>query len=225
MKIKPKKLYSKLHFISIYTLIGLLICLNFFLSQGKINSFLIINQLNHPIADVFFKYFTYLGDGILWLFLFVASYFIAKKKMWIVLTNFIVSTLLAQVLKRLFFYDKLRPSALLNSGYDLHFVEGVKMYMHHSFPSGHTITAFAITFTFILLIKKKNKLKYLAVVVAFLVAYSRVYLAQHYVIDVIAGAFLGVCSTFTSIYLLSLFKVSEHIVVEEPLEVETINSQ
>lgn len=213
MKIKPKKRYSKLYFPSIYTLIALLLCLYFFQYHGKINSFLLINQLHHPITDSFFKYFTNLGDGIMWLFLFVATYFIAKKKIWIVATNFIISTLFAQGLKRLFFYNELRPSALVESGYDLHFVEGVKMYMQHSFPSGHTTTVFAVAFTIILLLKKKNKLKYLVIAVAFLVAYSRVYLAQHYVIDTIAGAFLGICSTFTSIFMLSLFKVTRPIIL------------
>lgn len=224
MKIKSKKLYSKLYFPSIYTLIALLLCLNFFQYHGKINSFLLINQLHHPITDVFFKYFTNLGDGMMWLFLFVATYFIVKKKMWIVLTNFIISTLFAQGLKRLFFYDELRPSALLVNGIDLHFVEGIKMYMQHSFPSGHTTTAFAIAFTIILLLKKKNKTKYFVVIIAFLIAYSRVYLAQHYLIDVIAGAFLGVCSTFTSIYVLSLFKLSKHIVMGNNLELDNVNT-
>lgn len=213
MKIKQVKLYSKLYLPSIYTLIALLLCLNYFLHYGKINSFLLINQLHYPITDVFFKYFTNLGDGIMWLFLFIATYFISKNKIWIVLTNFIISTLFAQGLKRLFFYNELRPSALVDAGFDLHFTEGVKMYMKHSFPSGHTTTAFAVAFTIILLLKKKNKLKYLAVATAFLVAYSRVYLAQHYVIDAIAGAFLGICSTFCSIYVLSLFKVTRPIIL------------
>lgn len=183
-----------------------------------------INQLHYPIGDVFFKYFTNLGDGIMWLFLFIATYFIAKNKIWIVLTNFIISTLFAQGLKRLFFYNELRPSALVYSGFDLHFTEGVKMYMKHSFPSGHTTTAFAIAFTIILILKKKNKLKYLVIATAFLVGYSRIYLAQHYVIDAIAGAFLGICSTFGSIYMLSLFKISKHIVVEDYSESELSQS-
>jgi membrane-associated phospholipid phosphatase len=220
MKLKPVKLYSKLHFASIYTLLVLFICLSFFLTYGKINSFLIINQLHHPLTDVFFKYFTNLGDGLLWVFILIGTYFISKKKMWIVVTNFIISTVLAQGLKRLVFYDELRPSALINNGFDLHFVEGVKMYIQHSFPSGHSTTAFAIAFTIILFLKKKNKIKYFVIAVAFITAYSRVYLAQHYVIDVIVGALLGISSTFISIYILSLFKVSKHSIIDEQLELE-----
>jgi membrane-associated phospholipid phosphatase len=214
VKLKPKKLYYKLHSIGILTLIILLVFLNFYISKGKVNSLLFINQLNHPIADTFFKYITYLGDGVCWILILIVSYFIAKKKIWIVVTNFILSTLFAQGLKRLFFYNELRPSALLELGYQLHFVDGVKMYLHHSFPSGHTTTAFAIAFTTILLLNRKNKMKYLLVVIALIVAYSRVYLAQHYVLDVIVGAFLGVLSTFLSIYVLSLFKISKSVVIE-----------
>lgn len=214
MRLKVEKSYTKLHFTSIYTLVALLICLIFYLYYGKINSFLIINQFHHPVADIFFKYFTNLGDGLVWIFLLLATYFIAKKKIWIVVANFMISTIFAQGLKHLFFTEALRPIALMSGGYDLHFVEGVKIYTQHSFPSGHTTTAFAIAFTIILLLKKNNKFKYIGLFMAFMVAYSRVYLAQHYLIDVIAGGFLGISSTFASVYLLSLFRISKQAVID-----------
>ncbi len=76
--------------------------------------------------------------------------------------------------------------------------------------------------TIIMLLKRKSALKYLVLIMAFLVAFSRVYLAQHFPIDVIAGAFLGISSTFITIYILSLFKASRpSIFIEEVPEKKT----
>ena len=216
MKLKPQKLYSKLHLMSIISFIGLMIGLNFHIIHGKNKAFLILNQYHSPFFDQFFKYFTYFGDGLFWLIIFIVCFFFNKKRIFIVVLNFVISTVFALFLKRIIFSHELRPAALEKEGFNLHFVEGVKIYTQNSFPSGHTITAFAIAFTIILLLKRKNPYKYLVLIMAFLVGFSRIYLAQHFPIDVIAGGFLGISSTFITIYVLSLFKVSKpSIFIEE----------
>lgn len=197
---------NKLRTISIISLAGVTVAFVYHLFLGKVPSFLFINQLHNPFLDRFFKYFTNFGDGLIWIPILIFAMIFTKKKMSLVAANFAISTLLAQGLKRLVFSDALRPSTLINDGYVLHFVEGVKMYSQNSFPSGHTATAFAAAFTITMLLRKKNKLKYLFVIMAFLVAYSRVYLAQHYPVDVVAGAIIGIISTFISIYMIALFK-------------------
>lgn len=59
----------------------------------------------------------------------------------------------------------------------------------YSFPSGHTALAFAMAFVFYRKLPKCYGV--LALVVAGLVGFSRVYLGVHYLSDVVAGAFVG----------------------------------
>ena len=86
-----------------------------------------------------------------------------------------------------------RPSKYfeLFETYKLHLVEGVKLHSLQSFPSGHTATAFNL-FIMLAFIVKSNTMKLLFFVMAALVAYSRVYLSQHFVLDITAGSVIGI---------------------------------
>ena len=65
-----------------------------------------------------------------------------------------------------------------------------------SFPSGHTLAAFELAGVIALNCGKKYA--YCAVIIACLVAFSRLYLFMHYPTDVIAGALLGLCFAYLS---------------------------
>ncbi|MBE6104776.1 phosphatase PAP2 family protein [Anaerovibrio lipolyticus] len=60
----------------------------------------------------------------------------------------------------------------------------------YSFPSGHTFSSFAATTALILF--RKNLWTLLALCVAVVMGFSRIYLFMHYPSDVIIGAILGV---------------------------------
>ena len=70
-----------------------------------------------------------------------------------------------------------------------------------SFPSGHSATAFSVAMLISTLYPRWRTLSFAA---GFMVAFSRIFLTEHYVSDVIAGSFLGIIST-TVVYN-SLFK-------------------
>jgi membrane-associated phospholipid phosphatase len=70
----------------------------------------------------------------------------------------------------------------------------------NSFPSGHTATAFCFYLLFCLLIFKKYWV-YIGCIIAMLVGYSRIYLAQHFPLDVAAGILVAVVSTFLSVVI------------------------
>ena len=65
-----------------------------------------------------------------------------------------------------------------------------------SFPSGHTLCCFEAAVSLILCGYKKTGTA--ALTMAFLVAFSRVYLYVHYPTDVVAGAILGTLFAFIS---------------------------
>jgi len=84
----------------------------------------------------------------------------------------------------------------------LHFVEGVKLHALQSFPSGHATTAFNLFFMLSILVKN-SWLKLAFFVIALVVGFSRVYLSQHFFIDVVAGSIFGVVSIFIAHYYFS----------------------
>ena len=60
----------------------------------------------------------------------------------------------------------------------------------YSFPSGHSFSSFNAA-TGITLYKKK--LGFIAYPVAFIIAFSRIFIGAHYFTDVLVGSTLGVC--------------------------------
>jgi undecaprenyl-diphosphatase len=57
-----------------------------------------------------------------------------------------------------------------------------------SFPSGHSVTVFSLAVALSYIFPKHKKIFY---ILAFIVAFSRVYDGEHYPLDVIAGSILG----------------------------------
>lgn len=168
----------------------------------KIEIELWVNAYNNAVLDSFFKYYTYLGDGVVAAVIsLIFMYFNIKKGLLLLLT-FIISGLLIQYLKIHIFPDVYRPISLLKSNYVLHLVEGVKMGEIQSFPSGHTGTAFAMLFC-LATFTNKSWLQAAALATGVLIGFSRIYLCQHFLPDVIAGAVIGTC---TSLLLLALFE-------------------
>ena len=106
---------------------------------------------------------------------------------------------IVQVGKHLIFPDALRPVAYFKGIHTLHLVDGVVMHAYNSFPSGHSATAFGIFVMLIFLIKNR-RLKLLWLAVALLTAFSRVYLSQHFMEDVLAGSLIGTLVMFFTVY-------------------------
>ena len=167
---------------------------------GKIPVFLFFNTDLGFVADIFFEYFTYLGDGLIWIP--IAVYFIWKKRQYLLLltSTISLSTLLAQGIKNYVFIAEPRPTTLISNSALLHTVTGVELHGFYSFPSGHTTTACCIFLLACLLIPKKWIVP-IGAIFALLVGYSRVYLAQHFPLDVGGGFLVGTISVWLSVYL------------------------
>lgn len=183
------------------------------LRYGKGPSHLLVNKWNSPIADTFFKYVTDLGDGVLFAVVIVILAFFSFRWALYELLAALMTLIFVFITKQLIFNGMPRPVKYFENQEVLHLVEGVKMHEWNSFPSGHTITAFAI-FMILVLVVKNNYLKFLFVMAAILAGYSRVYLSQHFLGDIFTGAIIGSLIAVLSCTIvdnLGLFKKSAWI--------------
>jgi membrane-associated phospholipid phosphatase len=194
----PKLLKNNIFFLVPYLLV-MLTLLPVLMLGSKPNIHLWINQFNNPFFDWFFKYLTLLGDGIVIIIPVVTFLFFSVRHAVYCLVTYLSTGLVTQLLKRLFFEDMIRPSRYFVDIAPLHMVDGVKMLGGRSFPSGHATSAFAL-FLCLALITSNRYLKLACIFMATLVAFSRVYLSQHFLIDIYAGSLIGTMGAL-SLYL------------------------
>ena len=71
----------------------------------------------------------------------------------------------------------------------------------YSFPSGHTFTAFFLATTIFI---RWRKWGYIALPLAFMVGFSRIYLGAHYFSDVLVGGILGVGVAIANFFICKL---------------------
>ena len=176
-------------FIIIYLVLwiaGVVVCMAY--TKGEIHLFL--NQFHSKFCDFTFKYLTFLGDGLFSTAVVVVLLFIRFRYSLMVLASYLSSGILVQVIKRFIFPDSPRPVLFFKDVAELYFVPGIHLHSNHSFPSGHSASAFALIITFALIIRNRW-IKYLLLILACGVAYSRVYISQHFLIDILIGSLLG----------------------------------
>ncbi|HEX6849433.1 MAG TPA: phosphatase PAP2 family protein [Chitinophagaceae bacterium] len=171
---------------------------------GKNETFQLINGNHHETADQFFKYFTHYGDGFMWVPLGIYCYFYRRKYFIAVVAGVIISTIIAQFLKRVVYPDELRPISYLSETFPVHIVDNVTMRKLHSFPSGHTTTAFSMALIISYIINRKTWSVILPLL-ALLAGYSRVYLGQHFPTDIFAGMCIGIVSAILSLLIYRKF--------------------
>ena len=170
------------------------------LLYGKATCFITLNNYHVYWLDVFFINYTFLGDGLFAVLCIIVYYFYFKQKQQGVamLISFIIIAIIVQAAKNLF--NSPRPRLFFSPGQYTHFIEGVSLANNSSFPSGHTACAFAIATVMVLM--ANNKITQLALLTAaLLVGYSRIYLGQHFLLDVIVGAVIGTASGITGFYM------------------------
>lgn len=153
-----------------------------------------INAWNSPLSDTCFKLITVVGDGAVLIVVLVASLFIRFGYAILVGAAAILHGLMVSICKILLFPGLPRPAKVLDPE-KLHFVAGVKVHSMNTFPSGHTATGFCLAML-LLLLTRKSWIAFVMLTVALLIGYSRIYLLQHFLIDVAAGAWIGVLSTW-----------------------------
>jgi membrane-associated phospholipid phosphatase len=191
-------LYQQRYFL-IPFLILMIIGFSLMLVFSKTELFLLINNQHNPFFDQFFELNTWIGDG--WMTVAVVFGMLFFKYRYAVLTAFAYaySSLAVQILKKIF--NAPRPVKFFEDIVPIRTIEGYTMHEWNSFPSGHTASAFtlAVVLSYILPYKHSH---WILIPIAALTAFSRVYLAQHFMEDIISGSLIAVIMTFQLIYWL-----------------------
>ena len=128
-----------------------------------------------------------------------------KKYVWAGLFAFFTifeAVLVQLILKKWLFAHIDRPASYIPNFDELHQVADVNIHHLHSFPSGHTQTIFMVIVFLALSSQTSFWTNTLLILIAIITALSRVYLLQHFFIDIWFGAFLGFSIPIIGIYIL-----------------------
>lgn len=168
---------------------------------------LALNARHGAVGDFFFRYYTYIGEGVLYGVVVLLLFYKAGAAVTL-LASELMAGAVVQIVKHIVRMP--RPFVVFDVAHHpdaLPLVEGVTMRMSNSFPSGHTSTFFVLFLSLSILLtcafikqgKRGQWLSYLGQLVCLTMAvlggYSRIYLSQHFLLDVTVGAVIGVAVT------------------------------
>lgn len=172
--------------------------------NGKAELHLWLISFHTRFGDFFFKYITHFGGSLP--FIIGALLVLYKYKAAIlVVGSQLLAGLVTQIAKNIFLVP--RPKVFFGENFPdaiLHQIEGVRLHSSKSFPSGHTTAAFAFFLSLAFLTKNKS-LQFLYLVLAALTGYSRIYLSQHFALDVFVGSIVGVSMTIVTYFIIQKY--------------------
>lgn len=184
---------------------------------------IMLNSCHTALGDTFFYYYSKLAE---WpIYVLGALPLLFKKIRWwtvVYLASELSAVVPIQILKRSF--DMPRPALFFGEdqiGNLVPLVDGVHLHLRHSFPSGHTSAFFVFFTTCALLLTfymtrravaptaSRKALHALMLVGLMLMAavggFSRIYLSQHFMLDVCVGSIVGVTMPCVMFWVLSRY--------------------
>ena len=164
-----------------------------------------IQQMRSGFMDALFQIITEFGDQLIFIAVALVVYwFVDKRLAFKLVFTFIFSAIVNEGLKAL--VQRPRPfkeNPALNVGEETH---------GYSFPSGHAQNTAVISTVLYQSHGKKNKwLKWVLLAAMILVPFSRMYLGQHYLTDVLVGLAVGIGVSILVGILVDKMKDREHI--------------
>ena len=187
-----------------------------YIPKGELH--LLLCDRHTPAGDIFYKYYTQIAE---WFPYFVCVGLLVFGKLgdgMFATSAMIFSALTTQIFKNIVnaprpykWFQLNMPEVQLPS------VEGVEFHSWFSFPSGHTTSFFALTFVICILLTRRPRdpryprttsaiIQIGLFIAATLGAYSRIYLSQHFALDVFAGIIVGVLVTMICYAIFSRYR-------------------
>ncbi len=169
----------------------------FLLEKGEM--VYLVNARAGETLDIIFRYITWIGSG--WLFaalvlvlLFVRMYYALAGGASLALTGLSIG-----FFKYIVFPEMYRPTHIFGLESFEHLLRDFEYRVDHSFPSGHTITVYAFA-AFLVYVLPRKWSPWVFTIMAVLVGFSRIYLLQHFYMDVYAGAAVGIAVTTLTVW-------------------------
>ena len=150
-------------------------------------------------------FITYLGDGgIMWIVASLAMTAFKKTRkagimalLALVLGFIVTNLILKNCFERVRPYDQFQDLILL-----------IRKQSDFSFPSGHSCSSFAVSMTWYHYLNKKGIGRF-SVILASLIAFSRLYVCVHFPTDVIVGVLVGILAS------VAICKADDHHVFDK----------
>lgn len=177
-----------------YIAIAIAICVLPLLEKG--DAVLWVQSFHNDFLDLFFSRITVFGDAT-WTVLILLWIVFKSNYRWLglLILAFVFHGLFVHLFKQWLANGAPRPFSYFTQRTEvdlLHLIEGVKIRKWNSFPSGHTATTFFMASYLMAYNGFSTASKWICYTLAVLVGLSRIYLGQHFYIDVIFGALFGI---------------------------------
>ncbi len=161
---------------------------------------LIREYLSCPLLDSVMKFITFSGDaGRIWILTGVILLFFEKTR------KIGIAVCLALIFNFVVTNITLKPLIARTRPFDL--AEGIKLITDKptdfSFPSGHSSASFAAS---VAIFCNNKKYGTFALILALLIAFSRLYLYLHFPSDVLAGSIIGSVCGYISYLIIKRIK-------------------
>ena len=182
-------------FVALFTSLGIALLLT-----DKAELHLWLNGCHTQFGDVFLRYYTHIAEYGIYAIAFIMLFWKAGASIFLLIGE-LAGAIVVQTVKHILRAPRPKVFFDLENNPDaLPIVEGVHLHSSNSFPSGHTCTFFILFFVLAIVIAFynsdiKNSSRKLCQSVCFLLAalgaYSRIYLSQHFALDIFAGGIIG----------------------------------
>lgn len=177
---------------------------------------LALGQHHNPVLDAVFFILTHFGDlpvllpalGLMFYFMPFTRH--QKKQVFARLLIVLTVMFIVIIVLKQFVFNFDRPVLYFKKlGQILPEIYGMQLRTNYSFPSGHSATGFFAWYVWFQLMFVNKTARFYWFIPAITVAFSRVYLGQHFLQDIWAGSFIGFLFGVSLIWWLSKTKASE----------------